>query len=567
MNPAAIPLAMVPVAWVLPNHHMPWLSAWQEGLAIALLVLAALLSRHRTAIPGLWMAAAGLALGSVVAQAIAGKIMFAGDALMAGYYVLIFILGIAVGQSALVTALPTATAPAEAPAVDDAALTAISCGTVIGAVLCVATALGQWAGVPLLPLVQVDLPPGARPFSNLAQPNNFSTAAFLGVTALALLREGRRIGAVGFWVGAAFMLLGMMMSGSRIAWVHLALAVAVVAGLRGRARIMVGVGSTALLVVLALMVQVAFSHLDDLYGQGGDRPLEEKLSAGARPALWREMLASISKEPIWGHGWQQVGAAQQSVALDRAPNPAFLHHIDHAHSIALDLVVWAGLPVGGLILLLCAAALWRHLRQVSDARAAWLLIGVLALVAHGLVELPLEFAYFLVPLGVSLGMIAALSGRVGRALNLPTWGVPVGGAALGVALVLVAVDYIRAEEGLRVARLELARIGHVRADPEPVDLLLLDNLEAYLWFIRTEARPKMPPADLLAMGQVAARYGFAPVLFRYALALGFNGRPAEAARTLKLLCHIHSRKRCEEARAAWPGLQERHQALRAVEAP
>ena len=195
------------------------------------------------------------------------------------------------------------------------------------------------------------------------------------------------------------------------------------------------------------------------------------------------------------------------------------------------------------------------------------MIGVLAVVAHGLVELPLEFAYFLVPLGVARGMVRALSPPSPPALARPRWPIPAAGAALAAALLVVAFDYLRAEENFRLARLQTARIGTDRVSADVPDLLVLTQLQAYLRFVRTEARPGLPPEDLQWMQQVAERYGFAPVLFRYALALGLNGRPEEAARTLKLLCHVHATNHCVEAREVWPAQQERHPALRAVPAP
>jgi O-antigen ligase len=310
-----------------------------------------------------------------------------------------------------------------------------------------------------------------------------------------------------------------------------------------------------------------------LLGRNVDRPLEEKLAAGARPALWRELITAIPNAPLWGHGWQQIGAAQQSVALDRPPVPAFFEHFDAAHNIVLDLVLWAGIPIGGLIALLCALALWAQLRRLAgsgghaaDARAVWLMAGVLGLLAHGLLEFPLSFAYFLVPLGVSLGMIHAWVPARSAPL-LPRGSIPAAGAVLAALLMVVGFEYLQAEENFRLARLETARIGTDRVSLHSPNLRVLTQLDALLRFVRTEVKPDMATEDLDRMRKVALRYGFSSTLFRYATALGLNGQPREAARTLQLLCHIHSRKRCREAREAWPAMQQRYEVLRAVPPP
>lgn len=555
-------LALTPAAWLLPNHYPPWVSAWLDGTAMALLAVAALVLRGTASVrmPWAWCTAALVVVLSVSAQWATGRVLFAGDALMVLLYVGALVVAIGLGDA-------VARQPAAGP-VDprDDAIPAIALGWAAAALLCVAIALIQWTGVGMPMEWIADLPPGARPFSNLAQPNHFSTATVLGVIALAVLRESGRIGSLGFWSGSAFLLLGMVMSGSRTGWLQLGLAAGLCAWFGRRLKLAVGFKEVMALVAIAVALQAAWSPLDQVLDRGVDRPLEEKLAGGARPALWRDSLAAVAREPLLGHGWQQIGAALQSVALDRPPQPAFFEHFDHAHNIVLDLLLWAGIPAGGLIALLGLVALQGQLRRLQDRRAVWLVIGGLAILLHSLLEFPHTFAYFLVPLGLLLGMANALSAP-GGTWDLPRWSPRAAGAVLAAALVLVGADYLRAEENFRLARLETARIGTSSVGTDVPRLRALSQLEAYLRFVRTEARAGMSEADLQWMRQVALRHGYAPVLFRYALAQGLNGRPDEAARTLKLLCHVHSRRRCNEAREAWPALQARHAALRAVPAP
>jgi hypothetical protein len=560
--PAPWLLALTPTAWLLPNHYPPWVSAWLDGAAMALLALAALFVPRAgpVRLPRAWGAAALVAAASVVAQWATGRMLFAGDAWMVLLYVGAFVVALALGDAVV-------RGQGDGPVrLRDDAVSAVALGFAAAAALCVALALIQWTGVGMPREWVADLPPGARPYSNLAQPNHFSTATVLGVVALAVLREGGRIGPTGFWAGATFLLLGMVMSGSRTGWLQLGLAAGLCAWFGRRLALAVGLRQVVALVAIAAVVQAVWSPLDQLLDRGVDRPLDEKLAGGARPALWRDSLAAVAREPLLGHGWQQIGAALQSVALDRAPESSFFEHFDHSHNIVLDLLLWAGIPVGGAIVWLGLAALSGQLRRLADRRAVWLVVGALAIVLHALLEFPHTFAYFLIPLGLLLGMAHALSAPHG-AWALPGWTPRAAGVVLAAALALVGADYLQAEENFRLARLETARIGTSRVGTEVPPLRVLTQLEAYLRFVRTEARAGLSEAELRWMGQVALRHGYAPVLFRYALALGLNGRPQEAARTLQLLCHVHSRRRCNEAREAWPALQARHAALRAVPAP
>jgi O-antigen ligase len=550
--------ALVPLAWLLPNHYPPWLSAWQEGLAIALLALAACLCWRRSSMPSTWLWALGLGLASIGVQWVTGRIPFAGDALMAALYVGLFGLALAVGCALVADPHPADKADF---------VSALALGTAASALLSTAIALAQWTGVQLPVIWTTELPPGARPYSNLAQPNQFNTAAFLGVCALAVLAERQRIGAAGFWAGAAFLLLGMTLSGSRTAWLQLGVLVAMVAAFsratsaKLRPRHMLG------LVAIYVVLHQASGPLDDLWLRSSTRPLEDKMLAGARPQLWLDMMRAIAQEPWWGHGWQQVTAAQQRVALERPPLPVFFEHFDHAHNIVIDLLIWAGVPVGGLMVLLACLGLLRQLHNLRDPAAVWLMIGVVAVLVHAMLEYPLEYAFFLIPVGLWLGAAHGLSPAPHHNAEVPRPAVTAAGLVAAALLAVVGRDYVQAEQSFRTFRLEAAGIGTTRIESPPPDLVALTQLQAFLEFVRTEARPGMAPQEVEGMRLVSERFGVAPALLRYALASGLNGRPADASRTLARICHIHSRRRCEEGRQAWSAAQQRHAVLRAIAFP
>jgi len=95
----------------------------------------------------------------------------------------------------------------------------------------------------------------------------------------------------------------------------------------------------------------------------------------------------------------------------------------------------------------------------------------------------------------------------------------------------------------------------------------LTQLEAFLQFARIEAKPNMPPEQVDWMRKVALRFGYPPVLFRYALAAGLNGQPDIARQTLERICRIHPPQRCEEAQQGWTALQAQYPQLAAIKAP
>jgi hypothetical protein len=232
--------------------------------------------------------------------------------------------------------------------------------------------------------------------------------------------------------------------------------------------------------------------------------------------------------------------------------------------VVLDLLLWAGVPVGGLILACIGWALWRQWRALNNPKSTWLMVAVCGVSVHALLEFPHEYAYFLLPLGLALGAAHTLSpaGRVWRAPVLVTRAF---GASLLVLLATVSVEYLQAEHGHRLLRLESARIGVAGLTTPPPELRLLTQLAAFQRFAHTEARPGMTAAELVSMREVSTRFPYPPALFRYALALGLNGQREQALPVLERLCRLHPQARCNEAREGWQAALARFPELSAAD--
>lgn len=282
------------------------------------------------------------------------------------------------------------------------------------------------------------------------------------------------------------------------------------------------------------------------------------MRAGLRLPYWLSMLDAIGREPLWGYGWQQVGAAQQRVALDHLGMGILF---EHSHNLILDLLLWNGVPIGGLMAAVLAWWFIAHIRTCSDARVVWLMAAVGGVFLHGMLEFPLEYAYFLIPVGLAMGAIDGLSPQGGASLRVPRWVALSFTALLGAAFIGVATDYFKAEENYRTLRMESARIGVDGIVTPAPELRLLTQLGAFLQFARTEATPGMAPEQVDWMRKVSERFGYAPVMFRYALAAGLNKQPEVAQQTLARLCRIHEPVRCVEAREGWAALQLRYPQL------
>jgi hypothetical protein len=546
-------LAFVPLAWLLPNHYLPWPSSWGDGWALMALAVGLAVAGRKGRLPLHWAAFGGLALATVAIQRAVQHIHYSGDAWIVGLYLTAFLAAIAAGSSLIDPAKPDSTD----------AIDTLAGGIVVAAIGSTAIAWMQWTGSLSLGVWSLEMPSDFRAVGNLGQPNHLATVCYLGLCSLCLIHQNRRIGGTGLAIGSLWLMSGMVMASSRTAWLEMVLLVVVAgaAAMRGRMRLkpqaVLALGAT-----FAATVAI-WPLLSEWMLLAVSRTLSESARPGLRWLHWASMWEAIQREPWWGYGWTQLSAAQVRVA-DLGPYVG--ENIEHSHNFVLDLLIWNGIPIGSVLALI--PLLWFLWRAWStrDPRAVWLLCGVGGLLVHGLLEYPLEYAYFLLPFGFAAGAIDTMV--------RPEGGVRVGIAmqrALGVVLVVLvslwAIDNVAAERALRLMRLESARIGAPGIVTEPPTLVFMNQYEAYFKFAATEARPGLSARDLDDMRKLHERFSYPSAMFRYALAQGLNGDPQGAALTLKRVCRLHVSTRCQEIREAWPAAQVKYPALKQVAVP
>ena len=545
-----IPLLLIAAAWLVPNHYAPWTSAWSEAVAIAGLLIFLLRTNASSSSVGAvsqrLLGVAALSISMVTLQLIAGKEGFAGDAVMVVLYVSLWMMAALAGRHLASTSTDI-----------KAGLDTLEIALLFGAVLSVGVALTQWTGAFSLGIYGAELPPGGRPFGNVAQPNHLCTICFMGLCGLFWLHQQRRVHDAVFWLSATFLLLGMVMTQSRTGWLQIGLLIAWALAMRVRVGLRISRWQLLMLGGVFTTGVALWPLVCDLLLLSPGRSIGDQMQAGIRLPYWLSMVDAIGREPLWGYGWQQIGAAQQRVALDHSGVGVLF---EHSHNLVLDLLLWNGVPAGGLIVALLAWWFVAHVRNCRDARAVWLLLAVAGVFTHAMLEFPLEYAYFLIPVGIAMGAIDGLS-PTGRALTLPRWAVLSFTVLLSAIFLITASEYLKAEQNYRALRMESARIGVDRIETPAPKLHLLTQLGAFLEFARIEATPGMPPEQVNWMRKVSERFGYPPVMFRYALAAGLNGQPVIAQETLQRICRIHGPQRCMEALDGWKALQAQYPQL------
>lgn len=554
------------LAYLLPNHYSPWLSFHQE-LAAAL-AFAPLLVWACTRISPTPMIAygAGLLAMAPLLQAATGTLHFATDGWMSGLYLFGFALSARAGA---VLANPSSHV---SHGHGFTAVQVLWTALLTAALFSAGLAFHQW----LLPAHQgiyvAEIPSQSRPFANLAQPNQLATLLLLGVAGLAYLWESRLVRFSWAATAAAVLLWALVMTGSRSVLLALVWLLPAYALMRKRCNLRTTPGAVAAAVAFYLVITWMWPLLSDwlLLDAGADTALERMSTPGVRSVIWLSMLDAIGRAPWLGYGWGQISVAQIAVTLDHPPTHLLL---ESAHNLFLDLALWNGLPIAVATVLGLAFWFLHQVRQCNDPTRWTTLVGVAVVFNHAMVEFPLSYAYFLLPVGFFMGALSGttanrsakwegtLGGRIQQGIATVTATVV---AALTIA---VTVEYFPIEADWGLMRFQEAKIGNPEAT-EPPPAVILVGLQQFLRFSRSEARPGMSASELEWMRNASERFAYAAPMFKYALAQALNQRPENALVTLKKMCSMQPATVCRSAKARWEELaKNRHPELGNLDFP
>ena len=536
--------------WLLPNHYLPWstfhMDAW---VASALtLAVAAVIVRTDGAVQWHGMAVVAAAVTCLpLLQYATGLVLLKGTAWINTAYLLGFVLAVLAGSK---------WEWASPGQMMDGLFLAVG----MAAILSVGFQLHQWL---YLEVLETWVMPDnySRPFANFGQPNQLGTFHLWGLLALgwAVLRGYARSGVA--QGAAAYLLFGLALTASRASWLGVGVVTLAVWCWRKhlpdrRAAWVI----TALAAYFAVCV-VSVSALREVLLGGSVADLQALTRATMvsenRPAVWAMFFDAAWHRPWFGYGWGQVALAQVTVALDHTPKFAFF---GHAHNLPLDLVLWCGIPAGLLISLWLVRWFWVRLRSIDSAQNALLMTLLLVTTNHALLELPLHHAYFLLPVGLVIGV---LDQRMAREPVFTTarWTMALLWLALVSLLVLFIRDYSRIEPEYQKLRFEWA---HIKTDPaRSPEVILLNQFPSFLRLVRIEPTGDMAPAQLQWMREITGLNPSPATFEKLALALALNGQPQEAGQWLRKMCAMAQPLQCEAVRREWTK-QARHNPLLAA---
>lgn len=523
------------LSWLLPSHFRPWPLAYQELLAAVALLLAGLvaLTGRRNRIP-----AASLLIGCLasipVLQLSAGILSFAGDAWLSSSYILVLALAVFIGYNLQLTE------PEQLGAVFAERL---AWTLLLGAAVSGVLAVMQWLGFTDSFWISSTSNP-ARPVANLAQPNNLATLLGMGLVSLLYLFELHRVPRLVAVLLVLSLLFVLALTQSRTPW----LTALLIGGFwlwQHRDLKLRLTAQPMLLWLLIYMGMVVSVPLLTQYLGIGSGSLMDRVQQITRLGLYQQFTAALLEGPWYGYGWGQVFVAQATVAVSQPGNaPSF-----YTHNVLLDLLIWNGPVVGGLIILLTGMWFWYLLKNARNLTSTYAWLVIACFVVHSMLEYPHAYLVLLVPVGLMLGVLQASVVVAGRSCALPRIVLV---AVLGLSALLTAVmwrDYQLVELEYNVAVLE-DNADFVPTQEQPItQAYTLTHMREYIYFIRAPIKNGYSEPQLDEMLAIIERFPHFYFLLKGAYILTINDQVEKAHELLTLMEGLHQRPGLEHALA------------------
>ena len=522
---------MLILAWLLPFHRSPWPTFGSEILTMlsaSFLLLALYQSKIKIARPQLIILP--IVLIPIVQFAL-GQIIYFSNFILSLTYIVMFWLMIVAGYS-----LSLENNKRE-QIFQKFSYLLLAVGLTSSII-----AICQWLQIsqyfsPLMYTLK-----SSRPYANMAQPNNLATLLIMSLLACLYLFEKRALKNLILIPSAFIILFGIVLAQSRTTIIVAPFIVLYY--LIKTFKQPVRFSPVKVLAWLALFIGLAISltslsalvHYLSGHGASTIISTSDRMARGSgdiRIQMWKQMWVAIQQQPWFGYGWNQTGLAQYMV-FDSYQVPLWYKS---AHNMLLDLLVWNGIPLGGLIILYMVAWLYWLNRGVKDTVSIVATLMVCAILIHGMLEFPLHYAYFLLPAGFLLGVIQAQYPKL-PSLHISTKMTSTVAILCMVGCAITVHDYFLYKKQSAIA----SQTHPMTTSQKQVmnqKIIMLTQFKERVWWIQLDPKTKLNDAELNHIGRMVANLASKYDVYKYAQVLAFNGKKEEAKHQLWILEKLH----------------------------
>ena len=432
----------------------------------------------------------------------------------------------------------------------------------IAAILSVGLQLQQWLQIDGLELWKMGGGP-ARPPANLGQPNQLGTFLLWGVLAAGWGFVRKHIGGWVAFLMAAFLLFGIALTDSRTAWIGVTLMVGAAwywRSLWSSTHLPFVVTGLGLYFMVCIAAQPWLGSV--FFADAGMSSASLTPDSGQHRLLaWAAFFDAVWQRPWFGYGWYQVVSAQMTVATE---HPVLQGVFTSTHNLFLDLLIWCGVPLGLFVFVSLVVWSWRTITSIRQADEAVMVLLVAVIANHSMLELPLHYAYFLLPVGLVMGILNTRLGEV-PVLFMPRWVSMVIWLLAALLLSLIVRDYVQVERSHENFRMKEMKIEVAQLDPP--DVLLLTQWRDFIDVTRIEPRRDMPPTEIAQIRRVTNFFAGPLFIHKLATTLALNHQPDEAKLWLMRLCKSAPVQHCNDAHNMWKSQSLKYPEIAAIPWP
>jgi hypothetical protein len=535
---AAVGLSL---SWLLPNHTPPWLGFHCDAISAVILICLCLGILLRSKAP---IGVNPLALSVLICAFIPwiqfsfGMIASSGVAWINSLYLAGFYLAIRMGERW------EAFAPGRG---GDFIFIAI----LLAATISVGLQFYQWMGLEPISPWMLSVPGNNRFYANMAQPNKLASLLLLGVVGCSWGVCRKKIHFMVAFVVACCLLWGVALTESRTAWINVALIYFLcIVGVAKRflSKKYLIAASVLMLILVVFVLLHSYARQALVEGIGGERGVEVRLrqaSDSVRINGWSMFFKATLLQPLTGYGWGQIPKAQ-FLAIGNSINSVGL--FSQAHNILLDLILWNGWVLGAGLISVVSWWIWRTCIRILNIEQMHLVAFVLILGVHAMLEFPLHYANFLLPMGLVIGVLniqCQLKIVFGMSWRLDFFK----SIVVTLALCLTIFEYFRIENSFYGLRFENRGI-QTGIEKYPNNIYALTQFSDYFYLVRYETKG-IDTNELRWMEGVVNALPSPVGMYKLAEGFAFNEQPEEAKKWLKTICITLPSVNCEEMKQRW----------------
>ena len=400
-------------------------------------------------------------------------------------------------------------------------------------------AIIQWLNIPYS-TQYISGMVGNRPFANLAQANHLATLLCLGVLGCFFLYETKKINKYFLALCTIIFLFVIALTQSRTPWIFSVIFLLTI--FFKQRHYMFRLSFSAILGWMSVYIMLVFSipYIAELLSPYFSivrtmDVLERATSGYLRLEIWNQAIHAIIEKPWFGYGWNQTSAAQYSV-IDRYPGKEWF---SSAHNIVLDVILWSGVFLGGLITIYFAKTYITCLIYNKNLDTIFACLLIMPVLIHSFLEYPFKYAYFLLPVGILWGvMISEKKDNFIKVKSLYFKMV----AILG----LVLVCYTFKEFSEVIDNNVAANTYEMNERTDNFELAypvyILDEFEVRSQWFALNPYTKLNQKELAKYERIVSLHITPYDLIKYAKLLAYNNNEYEAKRQLKILKILYNKE-------------------------